>query len=182
MSKTALIPIANNIEEVEAITIIDVLRRAGANVTVASIAELSITSSHGVKITADDLLKNCENKTYDLIAIPGGMPGANYLRDDVLLKNMLIEQKKSGRWFAAICASPAIVLNAHGLLNNLKATCYPSMLNQLPTDVQSRDRVVVSKNCITSQGVGTALAFALKLVACLFNSTIAQKLAAELVA
>jgi 4-methyl-5(b-hydroxyethyl)-thiazole monophosphate biosynthesis len=147
-------------------------------VTAASVQTLSIKASRDVKLTADCLIKDCRSKTFDLIALPGGMPGAEHLRDCPELIEMLKDQKASGRWFAAICASPAVVLAAHGLLEDCRATCYPSMQDQLPHP--KKDPVVVDKNCITSQGPGTAIAFALELVCRLHGQNAAEKVAAAM--
>ena len=168
MAKTVLVPIADGSEEIEAVTIIDVLRRAGAEVVAASVENQQITASRGVKISADTLIKDCTGRRFDLIALPGGMPGAENLSKCDELIAMLKEQKKSGRLYAAICASPAVVFQRHGLIDDVKATCYPSMLEDLAHGVNSP--VVVDSNCITSQGPGTATLFALKLVELLFDS------------
>lgn len=181
MNKTALIPVANGTEEIEAIVVADTLRRANIDVTIASITEnLQITATKNTKIVTDDLLKNCSNNYYDLIVLPGGMPGAENLRDCPTLISMLKEQKQSGRLYAAICAAPAVVLQHHGLLENLTATCYPISALSGQIDNYSRELVVVDKNCITSQGPGTTFKFAIKLVELLTDLKTAQKLTAEM--
>ncbi len=177
MSKTVLVPIANGIEELEAVTIIDVLRRAGARVTVASVGSLQIMASRGVKLTADCSIDACEDKTFDLIALPGGLPGAEHLRDCAPLIEMLKSQKQTGRLYAAICAAPAVALAPHGLLDGKKATCYPSIADQLPDPAQASQRVAVDGNCITSQGPGTALDFAIELARQLFDDSRADQVA-----
>ena len=175
--KKVLVPIANGTEELEAVTIIDVLRRADAMVTVASVGELRITASRGVQIVADCLIADCLDTVYDCIALPGGMPGAENLRDSKALKRLLVEQRRNGRMVGAICASPAVVLAHHGLLSDVRATCYPSFLERMPDTKKAGEPVVVDGNCITSQGPGTALAFSLKLVALLFGETKEQRVA-----
>ena len=177
MAKKVLVPIADGTEEIEAACIIDTLRRAGAEVTVASVNQLQITASRGVKIVADVLIANCINETYDAIVLPGGMPGAEHLRDCAPLIAKLKEQRTSGRFYAAICASPAVVLHHHGLLAGVKATCFPSCRSQLDPAYVSNDRVVVVANCITSQGPATAIEFALKLVELLVGPDKAQEVA-----
>jgi protein deglycase len=176
MGKKVLVPIANGTEEVEALAIIDVLRRAGADVTVASVQTLQVTMAHDVKIVADCTIDECIKTIYDLIALPGGMPGAEYLRDSKSLIDLLKAQKEEGRWFAAICASPVIVLQHHGLLEGLNATCYPSMVSQLKNKAAAEFEVVVDSLCVTSQGPGTALKFAIKLVEVLFDKVKATQL------
>lgn len=176
MSKKVLVPIADGSEEIEAVCIIDTLRRAEADVTVASVGKLDVTASRRVRIVADALITDCVNETYDCIALPGGMPGAEHLRDSEPLIAKLKEQKASGRLYAAICASPAIALQHHGLLDGVKATCYPSFRDRLDPAHASDDRVVVDGNCITSQGPATAIDFALKLIEVLFGADKAQEI------
>jgi 4-methyl-5(b-hydroxyethyl)-thiazole monophosphate biosynthesis len=164
MTKRALVPIADGTEEIETVCIIDILRRAGVEVVVASVDDLQITASRGVKLMADAFITECTEETFDLIALPGGMPGAEHLRDSTELVGMLKKQKQAGRLYAAICASPAVVFQPHGLLAGKKATCHPGRINSLENKEAVDFRVVVDGNCITSRGPGTAMEFALKLV------------------
>ncbi|MBF0289601.1 MAG: DJ-1/PfpI family protein [SAR324 cluster bacterium] len=169
MSKTVLVPIADGVEEIETVSVIDVLRRAGAVVTVASVGDgLQIKASRGVNLVADQHIRDCANQTYDLIAIPGGMPGAENLRDSPELTDLLKKQKQEQRYHAAICAAPAVVFQAHGLISG-KATCHPNFANQLPNQDDINSRVVIDGMCVTSRGPGTALEFALKLVEILYG-------------
>ncbi|MBN1360832.1 MAG: DJ-1/PfpI family protein [Sedimentisphaerales bacterium] len=177
MAKKVLVPIADGSEEIEAVCIIDTLRRAGAEVTVASVGILQVVASRCVQFVADALIADCVNETYDCIALPGGMPGAEHLRDCEPLIAKLKEQKASGRLCAAICASPAVVFQPHGLLEGVRATCYPSFRDRLDPARASNDRIVVDKNCITSQGPATAIDFALKLVELLYSPTKAKEVA-----
>ena len=169
MTIQVLIPIADGTEEIEAVTLIDVMRRAGAEVTVASVEELQVTASRGVKLVADCQIDECVDRRYDLIALPGGVPGAQHLRDSNALKQMLHRQNDDGRFYGAICAAPAVVLESHGLLKDRKATCHPGFVENLSNASSAGMRVVVDGNCITSQGPGTAMAFSLKLVELLFG-------------
>lgn len=177
MSKKVLVPIADGVEEIEAVSIIDVLRRAGADVTVASVQELQATASRGVKLVADKLISQCVGETYDLIALPGGMPGAEHLRDCQELEVMLKRQDQENRLLAAICASPAVVFLHRGLLDKRRATCHPNFVQKLKDAEVAESRVVVDGNCVTSQGPGTALEFALKLVELLFGKEKARQTA-----
>jgi 4-methyl-5(b-hydroxyethyl)-thiazole monophosphate biosynthesis len=177
MSKKVLLLVADSIEELEAVTVIDCLRRAGADLTIASVQKREITTSRKVKITADCLIADCREQVYDLIVLPGGMPGAEHLRDSKELTEMLRKQKSSGRFYAAICASPAIVFEYHGLLADKKATCHPSLADKLKNKQALSQQVVVDGNCITSQGPGTALEFSFKLVEVLFGSQKSEELA-----
>lgn len=178
MSKKVLVPIADGSEEIEAVTIIDVLRRAGADVTVASLERINITASRGVNLGGDCLMSDCKDDTYDAIVLPGGMPGAEHLRDCEVLAKMLIEQKQAGRIYAAICASPSVVFAAHGLIDDVKTTGYPGTEDKLPNAVDKS--VVVDKNCITSKGPGTAMEFAVKLIEVLFDKDKADEIAKAL--
>ena len=167
MTKKILVPIANGTEELEAVTVIDVLRRAEMDVTVASVQTLQVECSRGVNLVADKLLDECLEIPFDMIVLPGGIPGAENLRDSEILKKLLIKQKHLGKYYAAICAAPAVVFQQHGLLQEKKATCYPAFVEYLDDRSQAESRVVVDGNCITSQAVGTAMEFALKIVALL---------------
>ena len=177
MSKKVLVPIADGSEEIETACIVDVLRRAEADVTVASVNSLQITASRGMKLVADQLISECVQNTYDLIVLPGGMPGAEHLRDSKELVEMLKRQQNDGRLYAAICASPAVVLHHHGLLAQRKATAYPGFAEQFENTEAIDSRVVVDGNCITSRSPGTAMEFALKLVELLYGEQKAREIA-----
>jgi 4-methyl-5(b-hydroxyethyl)-thiazole monophosphate biosynthesis len=181
MSKTVLVPVADGTEEIEAVTMIDVLRRAGAEVTVASIGELQITASRGVKLVADARIADCVDKTYDLVVLPGGIPGAEHLRDNEDLKRILLRQQSQGRLFGAICAAPAVVLETHGLLKGRAATCHPGFTRQLRDPSSARSDVVFDQGCVTSRGPGTAMAFSLKLVELLFGKETMESVAQPMV-
>jgi len=171
MTKKVLIPIANGSEEIEAVCTIDVLRRAGADVTVASVEDSQqVTASRGVKLVADCLIADCADATFDLIAVPGGMPGAEHLRDSATLTRLLLAQQKAGRLYAAICAAPVVVLQHHGLLQGRQATCHPSVAGQLRSPQAMEQRVVADGPCITSRAPGTAIEFALELVEALYGA------------
>lgn len=181
MTKKVLVPIADGTEELEAVSIIDILRRAGAEVTVASVDGLQVTASRGVKLVADRLIADCSGDTYDLIALPGGMPGAEHLRDCKELVQLLKDQRESGRLYAAICASPAVAFQPHGLLQGKKGTCHPGRVDSLENKEAVEQRVVVDGNCVTSRGPGTAIEFALKLVELLFGEEMEKEVAVPLV-
>ena len=181
MAKKVLVPIADGTEEIEAVCIIDVLRRAGAAVTVASVGELQITASRGVKLVADQLIGACMDETYDLVVLPGGMPGAEHLRDSRELETILKDQKDQGRLYGAICAAPAVVLKHHGLLDQRQATCHPNFVSNLENIDLVQARVVVDGTCVTSRGPGTALEFALKLVELLYGADKAKEVAEPMV-
>jgi 4-methyl-5(b-hydroxyethyl)-thiazole monophosphate biosynthesis len=176
MNKKVLVPIANGTEELEAVGIINTLRRAGANVTVASVQELQITGCCETKIIADKLISACMNERYDLIVLPGGLPGAEHLRDSEELTQLLKKQAESGKYYAAICAAPVVVLQHHGLLEGKKATVNPALADKLKNREAVEQRVVVDGNCITSRARGTVLEFSLQLVENLFGKNKADEL------
>ena len=179
--KTALIAVADGVEEIETLGVADVLKRAGVEVTLAATKNITINGPHEIKFLADTLIAKCVDNSYDLIVVPGGLPGAEYLRDTPELITLLKAQKASGKLFAAICASPVVVFQTHGLLEGLNATCHPALVDQLLIRDNADDRVVVDKNCVTSQGPGTALEFGIKLVELLFNREKAETIAKAMV-
>lgn len=188
MAISALVAIADGSEEMEAIIAVDVLRRAGINVTLASINPDStlIRASRGVAIVADTTIDQIVSDHFDLIVLPGGMPGAANLRDSKELIALLRNQMKEQRWIGAICAAPAVVLQLHGMLASegraLKATCHPSFQSTLdPRHCRPFDSVVIDGNIVTSQGPGTAFEFALTLVDLLRGSTKRAEIAGPLV-
>jgi len=180
MDKKVLVPLADGAEEIEAMTIIDVLRRGGADVTVAGVGSLEITAAHGIRLIADRLISECTDETWDMIALPGGMPGSENLRDSKPLSDLLVKQKEEDRWYAAICAAPAVALAPLGLLTGCHATCYPGFTDQLQGATVSDDRVVVDGRCITSKGPGSAMEFAVTLVSVLFGEAKADEVAGGL--
>jgi 4-methyl-5(b-hydroxyethyl)-thiazole monophosphate biosynthesis len=181
MSKKVLVPVADGTEELEAVATIDVLRRAGASVTVASVAAVEITASRGVRLVADCLIADCVDETYDAIALPGGIPGAEHLRDSQDLLTILRRQKAEGRIIAAICAAPAVILVHHGLIASENVTCHPFFTGQLGDRKAVEAPVVVDGAVLTSRGAGTAVPFALKLVEMLFGRDAADAVAGAMV-
>ena len=181
MHKTVLVPVADGTEELEAVAIIDVLRRAGAAVTVASVScNRQITASRGVVMVADALIEDCVDVGFDLVVLPGGIPGAEHLRDSSDLIRILKQQQENGSLYGAICASPAVVLEHHGLLAGRQATCHPGFADQLIDPSRVQEPVVIDGACLTSRGAGTAVAFALALVERLFDRSTRDAVAATL--
>jgi protein deglycase len=160
----ALLPLAAGFEELEAVTIIDVLRRAGIEVVVAAAARAPVEGSHGIRITPDERLAELAG-AFDLIVLPGGMPGAEHLAADAALGARLKAHAAAGRLIGAICAAPVVLARA-GLLAGRCATAYPGFLERegVPGLTLSPDPVVIDGRIVTSRGPGTALDFALTLV------------------
>lgn len=174
MAPKVLVAVADGSEEIETVTPVDVLRRAGCEVTLASVAGRTVTMSRKVVLQADALMKDCVGMAWDLVVVPGGMPGAEHLRDSQELAAILKAQAAAGRLYAAICASPAVVLDHHGLIDGRRATCYPGF--SFRSGPVLEERVVVDGNCVTSRGPGTALEFSLKLVELLVGKEKAESL------
>lgn len=182
MSATALIPVADGSEDIETVTLIDVLRRAGVEVTVASVTgKPGIVASRGTRIEADALIDDLVEDHFDLIVLPGGMPGAEALEANEKLIQKLQAQKAEGRLYGAICAAPAVALAPHGLLDDLAATGHPAFIDALPDKSRVEDRVVCDGQCLTSRGPGTALEFALALVEALCGQAKRDEVAAPMV-
>ncbi len=169
MEKKILVPVAQGIEEMEAITIIDVLRRAEANVVVASVDELTIKTARGIEFQAEVLLKDCMDDIFDMIVLPGGIPGAQNLRDSKDLEILLKKQAGERKYYAAICASPAVVLHHHGLVTPGQVTWHPGFASHIEKGNILESNVVVDGKCVTSRGAGTACDFALTLVELLYS-------------
>lgn len=181
-NKSVLLPIADGSEEMEAIIIADVLRRAKADVTIASTeGRNQVTCSRGVKIVADDLIENCISEEYDLVVLPGGMPGAEHLRDSKILVDILKRQQSQNKPLAAICAAPQVVLDSKGFLQDKKATAHPAFSNKLANQESVEERVVVDGLVVTSRGPGTAFEFALSLVSLLFGPEKMKEIAGPMV-
>ena len=176
MSKKAIIILADGFEEIEAITVIDILRRAGVEVAVCGLGSEKVKGSKGVVIVTDKMFQGNETG-YDACALPGGMPGAENLAVSDKVKNLLLDMNDKGKIIAAICAAPAIVLAPLGILDDKTATCYPGMEQGFSDSTEySKDRVVVDGNIITSRGPATALRFAITITEKLCGPAIAQKI------
>ena len=177
-----LVPLANGCEELEAVTIIDILRRAGVEVVTAGLTDGAITASRGVVLMPDKPLDDVLGDDYDMIVLPGGLPGADHLDADPRIHALLQRMAEQDRYTAAICAAPKVLLNA-GLLDGHKATAYPGVIDgQLGATSQLlADLVVSDGRVITSRGPGTAMDFALTLIEKLLGADKRQEVEAPLV-
>ncbi len=174
MAKAILI-LAEGFEEIEAITPLDVLRRAGVDCKTAGLGSKQITAAHGVTVQADLLVSEIKDLP-DAVILPGGMPGSANLGGSSEVKDLVMRAAEAGKLCAAICAAPVLTLGAWGLLDGRDATCFPGMENQFPASVRPlQESVVEDGNFITSRGVGTAMAFALTLVARLVSPEVADE-------
>ena len=166
MSKVCIF-LAEGMEEIEALTVVDICRRAQIDTKTVSITQdMMVTSSHAVKVEADMVLSEVDFDTLDMIVLPGGMPGTLNLEACEPLMQKVEEFDKAGKYIAAICAAPSI-FGHKGILEGKNACCYPSFEEHLTGAVVSKKPVEVSGHVITSRGMGTAIDFALQIVACL---------------
>ncbi len=172
---------ATGFEEVEALTIVDILRRAKVEVEMVSVTgERTVTSSHGVTVTMDRLFDEIDDSA-DMLVLPGGMPGTLNLKAHKGLTEMIKSySQRQDKRIAAICAAPT-VFGEMGLLQGRSATCYPGMEDKLIGADRKTDEVVVDGNIITSRGMGTAIEFGLKIVSILINDRTAEELASTIV-
>ena len=163
--KRVLVPLAQGCEELEAVTIIDLLRRAKIDVVTAGLDDQPVTASRGVRLMPDINLDTAINQDFDMLVLPGGMPGAEHLDNDPRIKTLLKKMANNEQYTAAICAAPKVLANA-GVLAGKKATSYPGFLDNLdlPDTELVTDAVVIDGNVITSRGPGTAMDFALALI------------------
>jgi 4-methyl-5(b-hydroxyethyl)-thiazole monophosphate biosynthesis len=162
MSKV-LVPIAKGFEEIEAVSIIDICRRAGIDVVVAGVEEEIITGANGISIRSDCMLDSVDISTLDMIVLPGGWGGTNILAENELVQSILKKMKESDKHIGAICAAPYALKKA-GVLNS-KYTCYPSVEESIKQDgYHPDDAIVIDSKVITSRGPGTAMHFALEIV------------------
>jgi len=166
-----LIPLAQGCEELEAVTVIDILRRAGIQVITAGLEPGPVRASRGTVLVPDTTLDEALRNAFDMIVLPGGMPGSEHLKNDSRVISALQEQAAAGKYTAAICAAP-MALHAAGLLEGKRATSFPGVIDDLPgTHHYSDERVVVDGRVVTSKGPGTAMDFALTLVELLAGKT-----------
>lgn len=171
--------LADGCEEVEALTVVDLLRRGGIDTDMVSImGRKEIISSHNVTFLADKLFE--EQDTPDVIVLPGGIPGTPNLKAHTGLAELIKKHNAEGKLLAAICAAPT-VYGELGLLEGKKATCYPGMEDGLLGADKQLDEVVVDGNFVTSRGLGTAIPFGLKLVSILKDKETANALANKIV-
>ena len=160
---TVLVPLAQGCEEIEAVTIIDILRRAGITVISAGLDAQPVRASRGTVLIPDTTLETALQQPYDMVVLPGGQPGTNNLKADARIQSLLRQMAKQDKYVAAICAAPSVMATA-GLLDGKHATAYPGALDVFHAVQQRPEAVVEDGKFITSRGPGTAMDFALTLV------------------
>lgn len=178
-----LIPLAAGCEELEAVTIIDVMRRAQLEVVTASLtADLAVKASRGVTLVADTTLDRALAEDFAMVVLPGGQPGTDNLNADARIHRLLKNMATADKWLAAICAAPMVLAHA-GLLNGYRATAYPGALKTAdwPQIQLCDDAVVTDGKRVTSRGPGTAMDFALTLIELLTDKITRDRVEAGLV-
>jgi len=162
---SVLVPLAQGCEELEAVTITDLLTRAGVEVITAGLDEKPVVASRGLCIVPKTHLSKISDHLFDMVVLPGGLPGADHLRDDTSVQNILKNHARNNRYVAAICAAPRALTSA-GLLKNKTVTCYPGALDEVKQDGINitSDSLQIDGKIITSRGPGTAMDFALTLI------------------
>ncbi len=172
--KRVLVPLAPGFEEIEALAVVDILRRAGAEVVTAGTVEGAIEGRSAIRVVADRELEGVSGEGFDMIVLPGGSPGTANLKKDPRIIKLVREFYNAKKLVAAICAAPT-VLSAAGVTGDKKITCHPGVREKLTGENLSEERVVVDRNIITSRGPGTAVEFAFKLVELLFGPETVEK-------
>lgn len=175
----ALILLAQGFEELEAVTLIDVLRRGGIEVISAGITEGPVESARKVKILPDTVLNRVSAADFDLIALPGGQPGTTNLQKNSGVLSLLKEFKSQNKWIAALCAAP-MVLSAAGLLKGIRFTCYPGCEGAISEGIYEPAAVIEDGKILTSKGPATAMPFALALIEKLAGKKAAEKVGQDL--
>lgn len=159
-----LIPIVNGVEEMEAVIAADTLRRAGWEVVLTGLQPGVVHASRGVMLQPDTTWSEIEPETFDLMLLPGGAQGTANLAADPRITSALHAFQKAGKWIAAICAAPAVVLHPAGILAGRSATCYPGLASGLADTRWQTQHVVIDDRIVTSRGPGTAFEFAVTLI------------------
>ena len=174
--KKVFIHLANGFEEVEAITPVDVLRRAGCEVTTVSITgKREVTSARGLAVLADRLFEDMDYSQADVILFPGGQPGSDNLTKHEGLKKLIAEFHRQGKMIAAICAAPMVLANA-GILEGKRVTCFPGTESRLKGAICTGNAVEIDGNIITGKAAGAAMKFSLALTEQLFGKSKADDL------
>ena len=174
-----LVVLATGFEEIEAVTVIDILGRAEIEVDVAGLNEKEIIGSHNICIISDIELLNTKKEEYDFLVLPGGQPGTDNLKNSQVVIEWINHFKTAGKFICAICAAPTVLQKAN-VLNHINITSYPSEKENFDSNSYSDENVIQDNNIITSRGVGTAIDFGLKLVETIKGKSQRDKLAAKI--
>lgn len=181
MGKQVCVFLADGFEEIEGLTVVDLLRRAGVTVTMVSITgEYTVHGAHGIHVQADKLFGEVDYKNQDMVVLPGGMPGTLHLGEHEGVKQVLGQYSAEGKYIGAICAAPS-VLGKYDILKGRKATSYPGFEEALKGATYVYDEVAVDDFVITSRGMGTAIAFSLKLIEKLIDVQKAEEIGKSII-
>ena len=173
-----IVPLAEGFEEIEFSTIVDILRRAEIEVIVAGLKKGLIQGARKVKVMPDTFIDRINSDDFDVIVLPGGYPGFENLGKDKRVLNLIQKMDREGKYITAICGAPSVLSRA-GILKGKKATIYPGIKDKLQDSQYIDERVIVDGKIVTSQGPGTAMEFALKLVEILAGEDKMKKVKAE---
>jgi len=160
-----LLPLAQGCEELEAVTISDLLTRAGVDVVTAGLDDQPVLASRGIQLVPKTNIEKIADRLFDMVVLPGGLPGADNLRDNKTLQNILKNHDKNSRYLAAVCAAPKALAQA-GVLKNKTVTCYPGALDAVSLENTNitGSALEIDEKIITSRGPGTTMDFALVLI------------------
>ena len=183
--KRVLVPFTTGVEEIELVAIVDILRRADVEVCMASLDGKAVVGRSGITLGADQHIQDCVNTPWDMVVLPGGLPNTQLLQESAIVKDIMCKHAAQNKTVAAICAAP-VALAHFGLTANKQVTSYPSFAKDMqqlqPSSQYKQQAVVEDENIITSRGAGTAVAFALVLVAKLCGQQHAEEIRASIVA
>jgi len=183
--KRVLIPFTQGVEEIECVAVVDILRRAGVEVIMASLDGNAVTGRSNITIMPDAKFAHVSHEEWDMIVLPGGLPNAYLLRDSSDVKATVLRLKKQGKIIAGICAA-STALAAFGVADNKHITSYPAMKEEVqklaPTAIYLDDAVVEDDSLITSRGAGTAIEFALRLIEKLYNKEKSAEIRTSIIA
>ena len=181
MAKRVCVFLADGFEEIEGLTVVDMLRRVGVEVTTASVTgEYTVHGAHGIDVLADKLVEEIDYKIQDMVVLPGGMPGTLHLGEHERVQEALNWFYREKKYIGAICAAPSI-LGKMGFLKGRKATSYPGFEKDLLGAEVRREPVVVDEFLITSRGMGTAIDFSLALIEVLINQKKSEEIRTSII-
>ena len=178
--KTALVLFATGSEELETVTVVNILRRGGVQVSLAGLQEGALCGSRGITLQPDTTLDAVQEREFDMVVLPGGQPGTNHLKADARVAKLVQRMMTQEKYVTAICAAPSVLAKA-GLLDGKRATSFPTCLDDYPKVAQQMNAVVEDGKLITSRGPGTAMDFALVLLERLMGAAKRQEVEAGLV-
>lgn len=167
--------LATGFEEIEALSVVDVLRRGKQDVQMVGVSAMEVTGSHGISVKCDISLSQIDSTQMEMLVLPGGLPGATNLEESEVVQSFLSYAIEHNIWIGAICAAPAI-LGRRGILDGKKVTCFPSVKEHLGKGIYTGQPVEQDGRIVTGNGAGSALAFSLQLLSCLAGEELAKEI------